>query len=95
MCMDMSPGHHHSYYLTERDRVIELNWPPPTRNTRDGLKGAMLRLLHGGPHPGSPEACVDPVDFGAAVKDLEHQDIELAVSTFTGLGYDVTVRALS
>lgn len=95
MCMDMSPGHHHSYYLTERDRVIELNWPPPPRNPRAGLKGTMLRLLHGGPRPGSPELCVDAGDFGAAVKALEHQDIDLAVSAFTGLGYEVTVRSLA
>jgi hypothetical protein len=91
----MSPGHHHSYYLTERERVIELNWPPPPKNSREGLKGTMLRLLHGGPRPGSPEVCVDPGDFGAAVKALEHQDIDLAVSTFTGLGYEVTVRSLA
>jgi hypothetical protein len=89
----MSPGHHHSYYLTERERVIDLDWPPPTtRNT--SLRGRALRLLHGGPRPGSPELCVDPEDFRAAVRTLEKQDLELAISAFTGLGYEVTVRTL-
>jgi hypothetical protein len=94
MCMDMSPGHHHSYYLTERERVIELNWPPPPKNPRVSLKGTVLRMLHGRPRPGSPEMSVDPEEFGAAVKTLEKQDIEQAVSAFTGLGYEFTVRTL-
>lgn len=95
MCMDMSPGQRHSYYLTERERVIELHWPPPPRTPQMSLKGRMLRLLRGGPRPDSPELCVDPAEFGAAVKDLEKQDLDLAISTFTGLGYEVTVRTLA
>lgn len=93
----MSPGHHHSYYLTERERVIELNWPPPPPppNSRASLKGSMLRLLHGGPQPASPATRVDPDDFGAALEVLKQQDLELAISAFTGLGYEVTVRALA
>lgn len=90
----MTPGHHHSYYLTERQRVIELTWPPPPRRLDAGLKGGLLRLLHGGPRPGSPELCVDPEAFSAAVEVLEDQDVELAISAFTGLGYEVTVRTL-
>lgn len=95
MYKDMSPGHHHSYYLTERERVIELNWPPPPKRHRASLKGTVFRLLHGSREPGTPEVCVDLDDFRAAVKVLEQQDIELAVSTFTDLGYEVTVRALA
>ncbi len=95
MCMDMTPGLNHSYYLTERQRVIELDWPPPPRTPRRSLRGRMLRLLHGGPDPHSPEQCIDPNDFGAAVKTLEKQDIELAINAFTSLGYEVTVRTLS
>jgi hypothetical protein len=90
----MSPGHRHSYYLTELERVIDLDWPPPPKTPQISLKGRILRLLYGGPRPGTPELCVDPDDFGAAVKDLEKQDLELAINAFTGLGYEVTVRTL-
>lgn len=93
MFMDMSPGHHHSYYLTDRERVIELNWPPQPQTHRMSLKGRVVRLLRSGPHPGPPEVNVDPEAFGAAVKVLERQDVELAINAFTSLGYEVTVRA--
>lgn len=90
----MTPGLTHSYYLTQRQRVIELAWPLPPKGLSLGMKGKLLRLLHGGPHPGSPEVCVDPEAFSAAEEVLEDQDVELAISAFTGLGYEVTVRTL-
>lgn len=90
----MTPGRTHSYYLTQRQRVIELAWPLPRRGAKNSLGVRFLRLLHGGPDAGSPEMCVDPVDFQAAVQVLELQDVELAISAFTGLGYEVTVRTL-
>lgn len=93
----MTPGLNHSYYLTQRQRVIELVWPPPPpppKTLKVSLKGRVMRLLHGGPAPGSPELCVDPDEFGAAVKTLDRQNVELAITAFTGLGYEVTVRTL-
>lgn len=94
MYMDMTPGLTHSYYLTQRQRVIELNWPTPTTRPSISLKGRLIRLLHGGPRHDSPEQCVSPEDFASAVEVLGLQDIELAISAFTGLGYEVTVRTL-
>jgi hypothetical protein len=94
MCIDMTPGLTHSYYLTRRQRVIELAWPLQPKKLSAGLKTRLLHLLHGGPLPGSPELSVDPEAFDAAVKTLDKQDVELAISTFTGLGYEVTVRTL-
>lgn len=94
MCMDMSTGHDHSYYLTKRERVIELSWPLPPGRLSTGLTRGVLSLLRGRPNPGSPAACVDPEAFRAAVQVLEDQDLEQAIAAFTGLGYQVTVRTL-
>lgn len=94
MYTGMTPGMNHSYYLTQKQRIIELAWPRPSKKLNVSLKGRILRLLHGGPQPGSPEQCVDPEVFEAAVEVLDQQDIELAISAFTGLGYQVTVRTL-
>ncbi|MFB9714344.1 hypothetical protein [Arthrobacter methylotrophus] len=90
----MSPGKHHSYHLTERQSIIELTWPRPPKQPKATRKGRKLRLLHCRPDPGSPESCVNPEDFSAAVKILDQQDVELAISAFTGLGYEVTIRTL-
>lgn len=94
MYTGMTPGMNHSYYLTQKQRVIELAWPAPPRRLNVSLKGRVLRLLHGGPRTGSPDECVDPNDFESAVKVLDQQDVELAITAFTGLGYEVTVRTL-
>ncbi|ACL42049.1 hypothetical protein Achl_4098 (plasmid) [Pseudarthrobacter chlorophenolicus A6] len=94
MFIVMTPGTQHSYYLTQKKRVIDLTWPPPPRKTRPDLKGGLLRLLHGSPSPHSPQHNVDPAAFDEAVKVLDKQDIELAIEAFTGLGYEVTVRTL-
>lgn len=94
MYMFMTPGLTHSYYLTQRQRVIELNWPAPPKKPGISLKGRLMRLLHGGPPHDSPEQCITPEDFESAVKVLNRQDVELAITAFTGLGYEVTVRTL-
>ncbi|WP_354214984.1 hypothetical protein [Arthrobacter sp. UYCo732] len=90
----MTPGQNHSYYLIQKQRIVELAWPPPPKSAEVSFKGRVLRLLHGGPRPGSPEQCVDPGDFESAVNVLDQQDIEAAISAFTRLGYQVTVRTL-
>lgn len=94
MYMDMTPGHTHSYYLTQRQRVIDLSWPPTPRKPKISLKGRIMRLLLDRPCPDSPEQCIDPHEFEAAVKTLNKQDVEMAIEAFTGLGYEVTVRTL-
>lgn len=90
MCIGMTPGRQHSYYLTQVQRIIELSWPARRKRTTS-CKEALLRLLHGGPRPGTHET-VDPEKFRSAVHGLEKQDVELAISEFTKLGYEVTVR---
>lgn len=94
MYMVMTPGLTHSYYLTQRQRVIELNWPAPPKKPNISLKGRLMRLLHGGPRHDSGEQRVTPEEFESAVRVLDRQDVEQAIAAFAGLGYEVTVRTL-
>lgn len=73
--------------------AFDMAWPPPPR-TRTRLRGLLKSTLIGGLPHWAPEAAVSGKEFARALKVLDTQDIGRSVEAFTGLGYEVTVRAV-